>query len=330
MTTHHHHASSPSNPTGHAAGLIRLRLAEEDLWLIDMLAEHQVLTAGQATQLGYQHTAARTRRRLQALAAQQLLAPFTLTPPAGRPLRCWSIGPVGAVIAAYRHGGPRPRPATTQARLHRLATNPHTAALFAANGFFTSLAAHVRARPGQDLRLWWSPRTCRSVTTGVPVNARHGGYFYRGRWVGFWLEYDPAPRSPARLRTHLRRYQRLGQATGVSTLLWWTPHPDREQRLLHQLRDHSIDGLTIAVSGPHHGNPAEPVWQVASGGKPVALAALPESNRIDHPHADVRADIGQAPPVTPLPPHPIWDPDRGGDEAIIDQWTYDHHTSRLG
>jgi hypothetical protein len=299
------------------------RLLPEDWWLLDMLAEHRALTTEQIIDLGYAPSA-RARRRLRLLAQRLVVAPFTvhLDVAPTRPLRCWSLGTNGTAIAVARHGGPHPRSATVTARRYELHTNPRTAQLVAANGFFTNLAAHVHTHDDCDLRTWWSPRTCRPITTSFVRSARYGGYFDRGRWIGFWYVYDPEPIPPSRLRTQLDRYQRLGRTTGVTNLLWWFTDPDREQRQHERLHGQDLGQLTLATGRHDLGNPAEAIWRVVGTSDRVGLADLPPTPRLDHPHDDVWWDPGDRPLVTPTPPHPIWDPGRPYDDALIEKWEF--------
>jgi len=174
-----------------------IRLTPADCWLLVMLSEHTALTAFQLQQLGYASNLTAAVRRLRLLADRQVLYQFTV------PVRCawpggttgFALGPTGAELIAWATGERIPDRAEVTEANQRLAASPQTRRRVTANGFFTTLAIHVRTEADTDLPVWWSPRTCRPLT-GHP-GCRYGQYEHSGRRIGFWYHPDNPDHTPA-------------------------------------------------------------------------------------------------------------------------------------
>ncbi len=293
------------------------RLTHPDRWLLCMLSEHTVLTAFQLQQLGYAATITAAIRRLRLLNDREVLYRFTV------PIRsAWpggtlgfTLGPTGAELIAWATGERMPdRDEVTQAN-QRLAASPRTRRRVAANGFFTTVAIHVRADPDADLPVWWSPGTCRPIT-GHPGD-RYGVYLHSGRRIGFWYHHDNPDHAPGQAVAALDRYRELADATGVTNLIIGTRSQAREERLHHHLADRDWDGLTI-VTYPRLGYPTAQVLLPAQGIDRVSLAQLPETPDLEHPYDDIDWDDQPHRLIPPLPPHPIYDPTPASLASLLD------------
>ncbi len=256
------------------------RLRPRDRWLIELLAEHQVLTTEQIAALGFDHVHT-ARHRLVLLQRRGVLARFGdgARPDSGQ--WRWTLDLVGANYIAARRDQPTPKPAAVRYRINRLAANPNLGHLLGVNGVFVDLAAHARHTPGAALGTWWSGRTCRSVVGDLVHPDGHGVWTDAGRSVGFWLEYDTGEGEPMRrVVSKLDGYARLHRATGLDhTVLFWVATPGREASLRRHLGAHpAITGGTLPVAtanGAHDANPAAPVWLPAGrDGARVRLADL--------------------------------------------------------
>jgi len=277
------------------------RFTYRDQWAVLMIAEHQALTTAQLTTLGFHPNQAGAQRRLRILARRGWLDRFGTITRTGEVATVWCLGPLGAHIASGL-ADPRPSPAHTYRRRERLRTSGDLDLLAETNQFFVDLAAHARTNAHTDLRVWWSPRTCRNVV----APSRHAA------WHGFWLEPDPGDTSAAAVAGRVHHYPAIAGRTGLATLLFRTTDPHREQDLHRQLARLNLRQLTVATTHPDAGHPASDVWLPVGGSERIALRQLPATEQLEHPN-------DQAPLLESenLAPHPIHDPERPTLEAIV-------------
>lgn len=287
------------------------RFNDRDTWAVSMIAEHQVLTTAQLTTLGFRPDQQVAERRLRILARRGWLDRFGTFTRTGDVEIVWCLGPLGADIDAGFTDRP-PSPARTYRRRERLRTSPDLDLLMETNQFFVDLAAHARTTAHTDLREWWSPRTCLAVTAPDRQRAWHGAYVHRGERHGFWLEPDPGDTSVAALAGRVHHYPAIAERTGLATLLFRTTDPQREQDLHRQLARLNLRQLTVATTHPDAGHPADTVWLPAGGSERIALHQLPTTEQVVHPNDDAFILDAQN-----LAPHPIHDPERPTDEAIV-------------
>jgi hypothetical protein len=284
-------AAAPSDPLAALAFL-----TDRDRWLLDVLDEHQVLTAGQLTALAFPSSDV-AQRRLLKLTRLDVLDRFRWHVPLGSQPWHYTLGILGETLVATARGVEPPRPAEHRARITRLATNPRLGHLLGVNGFFTALAAHARSHPGTGLDAWWSERHC--ATRTAPL-AHPDGY---GRWTDgvrttpFFVEYDTGTEPLTRVIAKLPGYGDLATAGGPNIpVLIWVPTARRERNLHAKLAD-TRTSVTVATASAELTDalgcgPAGPVWLTAPGRPRRALADLGTvgSAGLDSPAA---ADTGR-------------------------------------
>jgi len=212
-------------------------LTHRDRMLLDVLAEHQVLTTPQIAQLAFP-SLDRAQHRLNRLYRLGVLDRFRWHVPAGSISWHYTLGTHGAALVAAGRGTDPPRPAELRRRITRLAASPRLAHTVGLNGFFTALAAHARAEPGAALAAWWSEGRCAGHYGQIVRPDGYGAWNEDGRRVEFFLEFDTGTESLGRLVAELSDYTDLAVAGGPAhVVLFWLPSPRREanlQRLLDQ------------------------------------------------------------------------------------------------
>ncbi|MHB1800180.1 MAG: replication-relaxation family protein [Actinomycetes bacterium] len=253
-------------------------LTDRDRWLLDVLAEHQVLTTGQLTALAFPRSDV-AQRRLLKLARLGVLDRFRWHVPRGSQSWHYTLGIVGETLVAAARGVEAPRPAQHRARIIRLATNPRLPHLLGVNELFTSLAAHARTHPGTGLDAWWSEQHC--ARRCAPF-AHPDGY---GRWTDgtrslrFFLEYDTGTEPLTRVTAKLPGYADLATAGGPSCpVLLWLPTARREANL-HAALAAPPPNVTVVTTSAELADalgcgPAGPIWLAHAGQHRRSLADL--------------------------------------------------------
>jgi hypothetical protein len=268
---------------GHAAERSRARLSPEltdilatrlqprDVWLLELLHEHRVLTTGQIRELAFGTISAATHRMLT-LWRLRAVERFRPAVQAGSAPLHYVLGPAGAAILAAR------RHLTVEQFGYRadhalaLAASDKLTHLVGSNNLFTALIAHARSHPGVRLEAWWSERRCAAIWGKI---VRPDGY---GRWhqpgnpvdratdvtVDFFTEYDTGTEPLHRLLGKIGDYLALAEMTGIThtPVLFALPNPAREQHL--HARAQPTTPL-IATTTPRAlqaaaGSPAGPAW----------------------------------------------------------------------
>ncbi len=266
----------PRSGVPDVAGELR-RLTSRDRWLLDLLAEHQVLSTEHVAALGFDnvHTA---RNRLHLLTSRGVLTRFRDCVRPGSQSWRWMLGPVGAAFIAARDGTPTPGAGTLAAKTNRLSASPRLGHLLGVNGFFVDLAAHARHNRGAALSLWWSERTCGTVTGNLVHPDGHGVWVQDGRTVSFWLEYDNATEPTWRVLDKLTGYARLHRAADLDHTVLIRMQTDRQEHTLRaRLGDHPgvTGGLRVATASGTGIHPAGAVWLPAGDTTRRRLADLP-------------------------------------------------------
>jgi hypothetical protein len=266
-----HAAEAPrSRLSPELADILATRLRARDVWLLELLAEHRVLTTGQIRELAFGTISAATHRMLT-LWRLHAVERFRPAVPAGSAPLHYVLGPAGAqVLAARRH-------LTVEQFGYRadhalaLAASDKLAHLVGSNSVFTALIAHARTHPNARLQAWWSERRCAEIWGKI---VRPDGY---GRWhetgtttnrdidrtVDFFTEYDTGTEPLHRLLGKIGDYQALAEMTGIThtPVLFTLPNPAREQHL--HARAQPTTPL-IATTTPHAlpaSGPAGPAWR---------------------------------------------------------------------
>lgn len=266
-------AAAPSDPLAALAFL-----TDRDRWLLDVLDEHQVLTAGQLTALAFPSSDV-AQRRLLKLTRLTVLDRFRWHIPIGSQPWHYTLGMLGETLVATPRGIEPPRPAEHRARITRLATNPQLRHLLGVNGLFTALAAHARDHPGTGLDAWWSERHCQTRTAPFAHPDGYGRWTDGARTTEFFVEYDTGTEPLTRVVAKLPGYADLAAAGGLNLpVLFWVPTARRETNLQAMLTSTGTP-VTIATASTELTDalgcgPAGPVWLTAPERPRQALADL--------------------------------------------------------
>ena len=284
------------------------RATPRDLWLLRMLAEHQVLTSVQIAQLGFGSPATARHRliRLWRLRAVDRAQPFAAS---GSAPMHYVLGDAGAAVLAARAGTTVTEAGYRRDRALAAFASSHLAHTVGANGVMTALVAVARTRPGRTLAAWWPERRCGRQWGAMARPDAYGRWHEDGRAdTDFFLEYDNATEPADRVAGKLGGYSALAAATGISTpVLFWFPSPAREAAVRPALAGHRVPAAT---ANPAAGtSPADTVWLPAGrDGSRLPLAALaippPASTAARQPAAALpqpETSLADG-PVPPMPP----------------------------
>jgi len=254
------------------------QLMPRDRWLLELLNEHQVFTTEQVAALGFDHVHT-ARNRLVLLNRRGILARFRDGVRPGSQQWRWTLDLIGTAWLAARTGEPEPKPAAMRRRINRLASWPGLEHRLGVNGFFVDLAAHARHTPGAQLGVWWSEKTCRTVTGQLVRPDGHGVWTEDGHTCAFWLEYDRSTEKAHQVVAKLDGYAALHRVTGLDhAVLFWLDTPGRETSLRARLAQHpAVTSGALAVATAGGGDiehPAGPVWAALGASGRVRLAHL--------------------------------------------------------
>jgi hypothetical protein len=239
-------------------------LTDRDRYLVSVLAEHQVLTTAQVTQLAFPSLDV-AQRRLLRLTRLGILDRFRWHALVGSEAWHYTLGPSGAALVAAGRGVEAPRPADLRRRALRLAASPRLAHLLGVNGWFCSLAAHTRTHPDAALSAWWSERRCAEHYGELVRPDGYGAFSEAGRRVEFFVEYDTGSEPLARLAAKLGDYAELAIAGGPDhPALLWLPSAIREahlrQILTQRLPGGPVATATAELADALDTSPAGPIW----------------------------------------------------------------------
>ncbi|WP_051970820.1 replication-relaxation family protein [Kitasatospora azatica] len=265
-----------------ALAVLARRLTPRDIWLLEMLQEHTVLTSTHLTDL--LTTSRRSvNRRLATLTDLSVLHSFRPHHRPGSAPEHYVLGPAGANLLAARY-------ATTPAALGwhpeqatRTMFSPFLAHDLGARTFFTHLTRPTR--PREQLTAWWSEQRCEHLWADLAHPDGYGHYKGLSGAVSFFLEYDTGTEALTRLARKLDDYAELATTTRTRPLILFTLHSGARETNLHdRLTGHpALEHLAVATTsrdqhhpatGHHH--PADPLWlPVSHPGIRTRLADLP-------------------------------------------------------
>jgi len=256
-----------------SAALAALRsLTDRDRYLLQVLAEHQVLTADQIARLEF--TDANTaRERLVLLTRRRILDRFRDgVRPGSQAWRC-TLGPLGAAIVDAEHARPAPRPSVHAQQVLRLARSPRLTHLLGANEFFVALAHHARSHPGYGLRWWWNEHRATTACAGLAHPDGLGAWTHHDARGGaaevvFFVEHDEGSEQLHRLTDKLAGYAQARLGGGPAhPVLFWLPSLAREANLHAHLAHRPLPSPApvVATATRQHADatglgPAGPVW----------------------------------------------------------------------
>jgi Replication-relaxation len=297
--------SSGRSGGGSAGGIW---LTDRDRWILAAVAENQILTSDHLTALAFT-TRRSAQRRLALLTTAGYLERFRPAKTVGSAPAHYLLTASGAQVLIHAsgatstsspeagrlpEGGRIPRRLVTTPSMSqlRLAHTLGVADLYVA---FATAAQHPPGNPSAagGLHRWWGERTC---TAWWGRYARPDAY---GRWHGpdrtgrnqtldFFLEYDTGTENLARLLAKLDGYQRLADATGITTIvLFHLPSRVREQNLHARLNSRS-DGegnlrAPVATATARTGL-AGPVWRTTAASPDGADERCSLADLARHPH----------------------------------------------
>lgn len=245
------------------------RLTDRDHLLLDWLAEHYLLSAGQISRALY--PALRTaQRRLQLLTA--IGAVYRYQPARGS--TGWSslygLGRLGVLLRPHAYYDPDHRnlrpPRSDLERRARFAAYSRREHLLGTNEFFIRLHAHSRQNPQRRLTRWWSEQHATAVYADFSGKIRPDGH---GIWAtehgeaGFFLEHDRGSETLEQVVRKLDRYEHLAEDGPSYAVLLHLHSREREAHLLNKLaeRAQTASGLTVPVlTAVHDDDPAAQVW----------------------------------------------------------------------
>lgn len=259
--------------------LVVLRsLTDRDRRLVAILAEHQVLTTNQVTQLAFPSLDV-AQRRLLRLTRIGVLDRFRWHALVGSEAWHYTLGLVGAALVAAERGVEAPKAADLRRRALRLAASPRLAHLLGVNGWFCALAAHTRTHPDTALMDWWSERRCAEHYGEFVRPDGYGSWIEDGRKVDFFIEYDTGSEPLGRVAAKFASYGDLVAAGGPDRpVLLWLQSATREAHLHQHLAEHAL-ACSVATGSAELAtalgtSPASPVWLVPGRERRCSLVDL--------------------------------------------------------
>ncbi|WP_409461725.1 replication-relaxation family protein [Amycolatopsis sp. GA6-003] len=258
------------------------RLTERDRDLLQLLAEHRVLTSDQVAALLPYPSLNRAQRRLLSLWRWHVLDRFR-HPRGDGALTGWryTLGVAGHGVLAAMRGQTPPRPSTVREQVLRLATDPRLAHLLGINDVLAALTAHARRSDDAEVRLWHGERTAAADCGGLARPDALIVYREHGAQIVACYEHDTGTESLTRVIQKLDGYAELARAGGPLParktqqrhgfwVLFGLPSLSREANLRDRLSaaDPTGPGIAAGDVGWHiattHADalrdPAGPVW----------------------------------------------------------------------
>ncbi|SDM99043.1 Replication-relaxation [Lentzea albidocapillata subsp. violacea] len=277
----------PQRPTPRAAttgehhAQLAGRLTVRDRWLARMLHEHKVFTTSQIVELCYPTMRAANHRLLD-LFKWRVVDRFQPFVSSGTAPMHYVLDVAGAVALAYEEGldprrlGYRHEDAIGIAHSLRLA---HTVGV---NGFFTALVALSRqADACGRLTAWWSELRCGRLFGDMVRPDAYGRWHEDSHQIEFFLEFDFGTEDLGRLASKLYGYEKLANATGITTpVLVWLPSNRRETGARRALAG-ALAQLDRPALVPVATSAAD-LTSVAHAGSPAVRRWLPVVDRPAH------------------------------------------------
>ncbi|GAA1961959.1 replication-relaxation family protein [Kitasatospora viridis] len=252
------------------------RLTERDLWLLDMLLEHSVLTSTHIAQLLRTSRRSATRR-LRTLVSLDLLTTFRPQLPLGSAPMHYTLGRTGAALLAARlattPGALGWRPDTPS----RIAFSPTLVHDLGVADFFSVLAQ--RSTTAAHLSTWWSERRCREQWGDLARPDAYGTSATPTSSASYFLEHDTGSEPLTQLARKLDDFAQLAIATRSRPLVLFSLHSGRREVNLHQrfTAHPTLDRLAVATFARDQPlSPADAAWLPVGGtGRRLALVELP-------------------------------------------------------
>ncbi|MFG2656915.1 replication-relaxation family protein [Streptomyces sp. NPDC048425] len=237
--------------------LLATRLTARDVWLIEMLYEHKVLTSHHITALAF--TGHRTaNRRLRELYFLGVLDSFRPLRQRGSAPEHYTLGRAGAELLAARAGTDLAATGWRKETCARIAFSPTLDHTLGVNTLLIQLATTG------ELTAWLSERSATRLWGDwirPDAYAHHttpGG----GQLLPFFLEYDTGSYNLARVEAKLPGYAALASTTATRTPLLIHTATARRESALRQRLAQSADRLEllIATGNAQLAEPAGAAW----------------------------------------------------------------------
>ncbi|GDY33901.1 hypothetical protein GTS_55340 [Gandjariella thermophila] len=270
-------------------GALWARLTPRDRTVLELVAEHQVLTTEQLRALVFPSISRAQHRLLDLAEAGVLWRTQPYRAEGGSKPFHYLLGYRGAELLAAQQGTSPPRPSAHADRLRRILESPRLGHLLGVNQFFADLAGYSRraglgtpfspadGRPrGEGLHTWRSEKWITEFYQHKITPDGYGCWYQDGRWLGFFLEHDTGTEPLRRVADKLDRYtagsddrysdgwEMARQLAGM--VLFWVASRRREQGLRKALQaKHSV--VPVATASRDHGDPDGPageVWSVVT------------------------------------------------------------------
>ncbi|MDT0267225.1 replication-relaxation family protein [Streptomyces sp. DSM 44915] len=222
-------------------------MTPRDLWLLEMLHEHRVLTSHHITALW--HTAHRvTNRRLRQLHQLHVLDSFRPLTPRGSAPEHYTLGRRGAALLAARWATDVKHLSWRPDSTARTAFSPTLEHDLATTTLLTSLAATHHHDPHRQLTLWLSARSAARLWGDHARPDAYAHWQHDTTVLPFFLEHDTGSETLRRVEAKLAGYAALPTTTPV---LIHTPSPAREAHL-HQRLAPTARHENLPVATAHH------------------------------------------------------------------------------
>lgn len=208
---------------GEPDGALWATLTPRDRLVLELVAEHHVLTTEQLRALVFP-SISRAQHRLLHLADLGVLwrtQPYRADG-GSKPFH-YLLGYRGVELRAAQEGTTPPRPATHADRLRRILESPRLGHLLGVNQFFADLADYSRraglgafaaderdfAREG--LHTWRSEESITEFYGNKITPDGYGCWHEHGRWLGFFLEHDTGTEPLRKVADKIDRYTGSGK-----------------------------------------------------------------------------------------------------------------------
>lgn len=265
------------------------RLTDRDRHILRLLAEHQVLTTSQVTDVAFDSVRRATVRlgELRRLRCVDAFRPRSPRVGSGSTPYHWVLDEAGAHICAAETGVTLAELGWRHDRVIRLTLAQDLDHLVGVNAFFTALTRVARRDPGRELVRWWSERRCAAEWGGLTRPDGHGIWAEHGKNLPLLLEYDRGTESLPRLTDKVAAYRRhpLLAADPATWVLIAVPSPRRETGVRRAI-DPPVPVATAVY--PDADTPAEPIWLPAGQTAPRLRLADLNTQRATPPTAGER------------------------------------------
>ncbi|WP_078856378.1 replication-relaxation family protein [Streptomyces sp. NBRC 109706] len=282
-------------------------MTPRDMWLLEMLHEHRVLTSHHITALW--NTSHRvTNRRLRQLHQLHVLDSFRPLTPQGSAPEHYTLGPTGATLLAAHWATETKHLAWRKDTCTRTAFSPTLEHDLATTTHLVTLAATHHHEPHDELTLWISARSTTRLWGDHARPDAYAHWHHHDHVLPFFLEHDTGTEPLHRVEAKLAGYATLATTTNTTTpLLIHTSTPTRERHLRQRLAPIAAqENLPIATAHTSDDwlplqpstTQRHPLSRLASYWPHLTPALTPQAlEAAAHPTAN-------RPPWRPIPPLP--------------------------